>query len=132
MNQLNSNGQSQTGGVAVPTGCSRASPAADVRVRNALTQLGTRLFDGVREDCVPPVRRLRTLQPSRARVQLVPDVRGDVEPAQRRVLHSDPGVVPLQTGPAAAAISLPAQQPVHTGVPEPHRPLGARKRPEPL
>lgn len=87
---------------------------------------------GLRHQDPAPHRRLRTLQPAGGRLQLVSDLRGHVELNQRRVLHAHPGVVPLQTRPAAAALRLAPEQPEQPEVPEPHHPLGERHRPQPL
>ena len=88
--------------------------------------------DGLRDEGFPSHRRLRTLQPNRGRVQLVPQLRRHVESVQRRVLHFDSGLVPLQTGSAAAALHVPPQQLHQERVPEPRHPLGQRLWVQPL
>lgn len=79
-----------------------------------------------------PDRRIRTLQPTRGRLQLVFLLRGHDELDERRVLHQNPGLVPLQTRPAAAALRLPPEQLDESEILQPHHPLGKRQRPQPL
>lgn len=88
--------------------------------------------NGFRVEGFPSHRRLWPLQPSRGRVQLVPQLRRHAESVQRRVLHRPPGVLPLQAGPAAPALRVPPQQLLQAAIPQPHRPLGERLRAQPL